>query len=76
MSMQQATAALAIRDREALRSRLRAAGGELDHDGWLLGDEGHDRAPGERRQAAVLLGLVGAPGRAADHPDPAHRTSA
>jgi 8-oxo-dGTP pyrophosphatase MutT (NUDIX family) len=60
--MQQATAAAAIRDREALRSRLRAAGGELDRDGWLRGDEGHERAPGERRPAAVLLGLVDRPG--------------
>jgi 8-oxo-dGTP pyrophosphatase MutT (NUDIX family) len=47
-----------IRDREALRARLHRAGGDIDLDGWLLGDEGHDRATGERRMAAVLLGLV------------------
>jgi 8-oxo-dGTP pyrophosphatase MutT (NUDIX family) len=47
-----------IRDREALRARLHRAGGDIDREGWLLGDEGHDRAAGERRPAAVLLGLV------------------
>ena len=50
-----------IRDREALRARLHRAGGDIDHEGWLLGDEGHDRATGERRPAAVLLGLVDRP---------------
>ena len=50
-----------IRDRAALRARLHRAGGDIDREGWLLGDEGHDRAPGERRAAAVLLGLVDRP---------------
>lgn len=51
-----------VRDRDALRARLHRAGGDIDREGWLLGDEGHDRAPGERRAAAVLLGLVDRPG--------------
>ena len=51
-----------IRDRAALRARLHRAGGDIHREGWLLGDEGHDRAPGERRAAAVLLGLVDRPG--------------
>lgn len=51
-----------VGDRDALRARLHRAGGDIDREGWLLGDEGHDRAPGERRAAAVLLGLVDRPG--------------
>jgi 8-oxo-dGTP pyrophosphatase MutT (NUDIX family) len=47
--------------REELRARLRAAAGEMDGAGWLAGDEGHDRRPGLRRHAAVLLGLVARP---------------
>ncbi|MGD9507644.1 MAG: CoA pyrophosphatase [Geminicoccaceae bacterium] len=50
-----------IRDRETLRARLHRAGGDIDPEGWLLGDEGHDRAVGERRPAAVLLGLIDRP---------------
>ena len=48
----------ATRDREALRERLRSAGGVLDAHGWLTGDEGHERGSGLRTEAAVLLGLV------------------
>lgn len=48
-------------DREAVRERLRAAGGILDQAGWVPGDDGHDRRPGERRPAAVLLGFVARP---------------
>jgi 8-oxo-dGTP pyrophosphatase MutT (NUDIX family) len=51
----------AAADREGLRERIRSAGGALDGDGWLSGDEGHDRRGGERRPAAVLLGLVARP---------------
>ncbi len=51
----------AAANREGLRARLESAGGALDPDGWLTGDEGHDRGPGPRRPAAVLLGLVARP---------------
>ena len=51
----------AAANREGLRARLESAGGVLDPDGWLTGDEGHDRGPGPRRPAAVLLGLVARP---------------
>lgn len=46
--------------REQVRRRLRDAGGVLDPDGWLAGDEGHERLalPDGRTPAAVLLGLV------------------
>jgi 8-oxo-dGTP pyrophosphatase MutT (NUDIX family) len=56
----------AVAEREGLRLRLRASGGELDPHGWLSGDEGHERAvPGApMTQAAVLLGLVRRPGGA------------
>ena len=47
--------------RDGLRERLRSAGGALDDAGWLSGDEGHDRRTGQRRPAAVLLGLVARP---------------
>lgn len=50
-------------DPEALRARLLAAGGSLDAQGWLAGDEGHERL-GEaslRTPAAVLVGLVARP---------------
>lgn len=49
--------------RESLRRRLEAAGGNIDGRGWLVGDEGHERAPGagSRTAAAVLLALVGHP---------------
>ncbi len=47
--------------REVLRDRLRSSGGALGGDGWLSGDEGRDRGAGERRLAAVLLGLVDRP---------------
>jgi 8-oxo-dGTP pyrophosphatase MutT (NUDIX family) len=49
--------------REALRARLRDAGGAIDGQGWLLGDEGHDDrvdAVG-RTPAAVLIALVARP---------------
>lgn len=53
--------------RDAVRRRLREAGGGLDARGWLAGDEGHERLAGGivRTPAAVLLGLV-------DRPDGAH----
>lgn len=51
----------AAADREALRARLASAGATLDPDGWLAGDEGHDRRPEPRRPAAVLIGLVARP---------------
>ncbi len=48
--------------RDALRRRLRDAGGATDPDGWLLGDEGHDPDPIRRRRpAAVLIALVARP---------------
>ena len=47
--------------RRSGRLRIGKAGGALDPDGWLTGDEGHDRGPGPRRPAAVLLGLVARP---------------
>ena len=53
-----------LRDRDGLRRCLRDAGGRLDPQGWLAGDEGHDRAgatPNPRTPAAVLLGLVARP---------------
>ena len=51
----------AAADREGLRERLRLAGGALDGQGWLAGDEGHERRTDLRRPAAVLLGLVARP---------------
>lgn len=49
-------------DREWLRRRLSAAGGALDAQGWVAGDEGHEAAaPAGRTPAAVLLGLVDRP---------------
>ena len=51
----------AAADREVLRERLRLAGGALDGQGWLAGDEGHERRTDLRRPAAVLLGLVARP---------------
>ena len=51
----------AAADREGLRERLRLAGGVLDGQGWLAGDEGHERRTDLRRPAAVLLGLVARP---------------
>ena len=48
-------------DREGLRARLQAAGGQLDPHGWLGGDEGHERGGALRTQAAVLLGIVARP---------------
>lgn len=52
-----------LTDRDAVRRRLQEAGGRLDARGWLVGDEGHDRAfrPADRTPAAVLLGLVARP---------------
>jgi 8-oxo-dGTP pyrophosphatase MutT (NUDIX family) len=53
----------ALPDRDSLRRRLEAAGGGLDAQGWLTGDEGHERreAPEAPTPAAVLLGLVARP---------------
>jgi 8-oxo-dGTP pyrophosphatase MutT (NUDIX family) len=54
-----------LRDRDVLRLRLQELGGPLDAQGWLAGDEGHERAGtaiGSRTPAAVLLGLVARPG--------------
>ncbi|MFZ1425954.1 MAG: CoA pyrophosphatase [Geminicoccaceae bacterium] len=48
-------------DREALRARLEAGGGQLDAQGWLGGDEGHEKGTMLRTQAAVLLGIVARP---------------
>jgi 8-oxo-dGTP pyrophosphatase MutT (NUDIX family) len=53
-----------LRDRDALRLRLREIGGPLDARGWLAGDEGHEKARtavGSHTPAAVLLGLVARP---------------
>jgi 8-oxo-dGTP pyrophosphatase MutT (NUDIX family) len=65
MTMQAAATMAEVRlpDREGLRRRLQAAGGELGPHGWLAGDEGHERghAPEARTAAAVLLGLVARP---------------
>lgn len=48
--------------REALRRRLKQAGGEIDPCGWLHGDDGRDLArPGPRTPAAVLVALVARP---------------
>ena len=48
-------------DRTTLRARLEAGGGHLDAQGWLGGDEGHEKGAMLRTQAAVLLGIVARP---------------
>lgn len=51
----------AVARREDLRLRLQRASRRLDADGWLTGDEGHERAEAAAKAltpAAVLVGLV------------------